>query len=339
MKIADAMRLCSYQYDGLDRLARCAPALDSEVQRFYNKIRLACEIEGAVGRSIMQHAGGVLAVQQRGGALVQAALLGVDRQGTVLMAQAEAGRTDIAYSAYGYSSGFSGLMALPSFNGEYRDSVTGHYMLGSGYRAFNPVLMCFNRPDSLSPFGKGGFNAYAYCQGDPVNFTDPTGHFLWFKPRITSTLALPSSAARLTYAKTSAGVIGVQHSGTVNPHTHPLYKSLKPGEQKAFVEAYKKAKGGGGFTTLGRVITESSADTLGGGRRHALTKAERKLQAIGMREVKKRHAMLRALERGDLVVGANGVAVPAVTQKHVRQDSHTNKVLKWLEESPITEGP
>ncbi len=28
----------------------------------------------------------------------------------------------------------------------------------------------------MSPFGKGGMNAYAYCAGDPVNRSDPTGH-------------------------------------------------------------------------------------------------------------------------------------------------------------------
>jgi len=49
--------------------------------------------------------------------------------------------------------------------------------LGNGYRAFNPVLMRFNSPDSLSPFGRGGLNAYAYCVGDPVNRSDPNGHW------------------------------------------------------------------------------------------------------------------------------------------------------------------
>ncbi|SDW89091.1 RHS repeat-associated core domain-containing protein [Pseudomonas syringae] len=66
--------------------------------------------------------------------------------------------------------------SLPGFNGELLDSVTGHYPLGNGYRAYNPVLMRFNSPDSLSPFGKGGLNAYAYCAGDPVNRSDPSGH-------------------------------------------------------------------------------------------------------------------------------------------------------------------
>jgi RHS repeat-associated protein len=63
------------------------------------------------------------------------------------------------------------------FNGERPDPLTGHYLLGNGYRAFNPVLMRFNSPDSLSPFGKGGLNAYAYALGNPVDRVDPTGHF------------------------------------------------------------------------------------------------------------------------------------------------------------------
>ena len=37
--------------------------------------------------------------------------------------------------------------------------------------------MRFNSPDTLSPFGKGGINAYAYCAGDPVNRSDPSGRF------------------------------------------------------------------------------------------------------------------------------------------------------------------
>lgn len=68
---------------------------------------------------------------------------------------------------------------LPGYNGERVDLVSGSYHLGNGYRAYNPVLMRFNSPDSLSPFGEGGINPYAYCAGDPVNHTDPTGHLSW----------------------------------------------------------------------------------------------------------------------------------------------------------------
>ena len=63
-----------------------------------------------------------------------------------------------------------------SFNGERADPISGHYHLGNGYRAYSPVLMRFTCPDSWSPFGAGGINPYAYCEGDPINRADPSGH-------------------------------------------------------------------------------------------------------------------------------------------------------------------
>lgn len=62
------------------------------------------------------------------------------------------------------------------FVGQWFDPVVQGYLLGSGKRLFNPALMRFSSPDSLSPFGRGGVNAYMYCGGDPVNHTDPSGN-------------------------------------------------------------------------------------------------------------------------------------------------------------------
>jgi RHS repeat-associated protein len=63
------------------------------------------------------------------------------------------------------------------YNGQRPDPVSGHYHLGNGYRTFSPALGRFTAPDSMSPFGAGGINPYAYCAGDPVNRADPSGHF------------------------------------------------------------------------------------------------------------------------------------------------------------------
>lgn len=65
------------------------------------------------------------------------------------------------------------------FCGQFHEPASGWQILGNGYRAYNPVLMRFHSPDSLSPFAAGGFNAYAYCRGDPVNLADPQGHTPW----------------------------------------------------------------------------------------------------------------------------------------------------------------
>ncbi|HCL4435935.1 TPA: RHS repeat-associated core domain-containing protein [Salmonella enterica] len=66
--------------------------------------------------------------------------------------------------------------SLPGFNGERQDPLSGVTHLGNGYRAYSPALRRFTCPDSESPFGQGGINPYVYCDHDPVNNTDPSGH-------------------------------------------------------------------------------------------------------------------------------------------------------------------
>ncbi len=101
----------------------------------------------------------------------------------------------LSYTPYGYRSGCSKLLA---FNGERADPITGHYLLGNGYRGFNPVLMRFNSPDSMSPFETGGLNSYGYCIGDPINFRDPDGH-----SRLHGGLPRANGAGRLVKAVVS----------------------------------------------------------------------------------------------------------------------------------------
>jgi RHS repeat-associated protein len=64
------------------------------------------------------------------------------------------------------------------FNGELHEPNTGWQLLGNGYRAYSPVLMRFHGPDSLSPFDQGDMNTYGYCKGEPINYTDPSGHVM-----------------------------------------------------------------------------------------------------------------------------------------------------------------
>jgi RHS repeat-associated protein len=168
--------LCHYRYDPLDRLVDCAPSAEAGIQRFYCKSRLATEIQGAVQRSVFQHDNQLLAQLRREDVKVDTTLLATDQQRSVLNVLDTNRLHPLAYTPYGYRPAENGLLSLLGFNGERPDPVTGHYVLGNGYRVFNPVLMRFNSPDSSSPIGKGGMNAYTYCVGDPVNRKDPTGH-------------------------------------------------------------------------------------------------------------------------------------------------------------------
>jgi len=81
-------------------------------------------------------------------------LVATDLQRSVLNIVNEHLPHPIAYTSYGHRPRENGLLTLLGYNGELSDPLTGHYLLGNGYRAFNPVLMRFNSPDSWSPFGK-----------------------------------------------------------------------------------------------------------------------------------------------------------------------------------------
>ena len=179
--------LCQYRYDALDQLIESSPQQAPQLQRFYCKSRLATEIQGTTQHSIIQHGDLLLAQQQREGNERNAHLLATDQQRSVLRTlNANSHSKPITYSPYGHRHPENGWLSLLGFNGERPDPVTGHYLLGNGYRAFNPVLMRFNSSDSWSPFGDGGLNAYAYCAGDPINKHDPSGHMFG---KITSGMA------------------------------------------------------------------------------------------------------------------------------------------------------
>lgn len=103
------------------------------------------------------------------------ALLACDRANTVMHRATSATSTAYAHTPFGQHSPSTSDTPRSGFNGQHLER-TGSYLLGNGYRAYNPSLRRFDTPDSLSPFGQGGLNAYVYCSGDPVNRRDPSGH-------------------------------------------------------------------------------------------------------------------------------------------------------------------
>lgn len=83
--------------------------------------------------------------------------------------------TALVYSPYGHIGSQAGRATIIGFKDERFDPLLGTYALGRGYRSYSPALMRFLKPDDLSPFSDGGYNAYAYCACDPINYRDDTG--------------------------------------------------------------------------------------------------------------------------------------------------------------------
>ena len=88
------------------------------------------------------------------------------------------------YSPHGVRSTATASTGVVGFNGEFFHAALGCYALGNGHRVYNPRLMRFISPDALSPFLKGGINAYAYCLNDPVNGRDPSGKVPFLKSAV-----------------------------------------------------------------------------------------------------------------------------------------------------------
>jgi len=112
-------------------------------------------------------------------------LLPVDQQSSILGLLCSF-RVDLAYAPYGHAPFTREARSLLGFNGQSRNTLTGLYLLGNGYRAYSPTLNRFYSSDSWSPFGDGGLNAYAYCGGNPLGRHDPSGHMWRSSRRVTS---------------------------------------------------------------------------------------------------------------------------------------------------------
>nr|WP_225923140.1 RHS repeat-associated core domain-containing protein [Pseudomonas xantholysinigenes] len=128
-----------------------------------------------------------------------------------------------AYSPYGYRPRPAGFTKV-GFTGQLRELKSDIYLLGNGYRAYSPVLMRFLSPDDKwSPFGAGGRNAYAYCQGNPVTFHDRSGRS--FVTTITNAWSsFTSFAANLLGSSAPAiGNVSAAIGSRYNPETaNPL---------------------------------------------------------------------------------------------------------------------
>jgi len=168
-----------YRYDGHNHLVSTQQGAAVETLRFYEGDRLSNTVQGSTKIQYL-YDGDTPLGQQQVDDDTKTLLLMTNASNSVLGESQHAKLRTAVYSAYGERSSHDDndgeLQCLLAFNGEVRDQASGWYLLGQGYRAYNPTLMRFHSPDSLSPFGAGGVNPYGYCQGNPIAFQDPTGH-------------------------------------------------------------------------------------------------------------------------------------------------------------------
>jgi len=144
---------------------------------FYKGSKLSTVHSGSVHCSVVS--GNNQNLCETNSQTTQTQLLATDAQASTVTTHAGS-QTAIAYSPYGDDSLPAAHQILSRFTGQtWLPSAIG-YLLGNGHRLFNPGLMRFHSADSLSPFGKGGINAYAYCSNDPVNRSDPSGRYASF---------------------------------------------------------------------------------------------------------------------------------------------------------------
>ncbi len=88
------------------------------------------------------------------------------------------------------------------FTGQEFDSETGLYFYNARY--YDPVLGKFTSPDTIipEPTDPQSYNRYSYCINNPINYTDPSGHY--FQAAIAAIGKFISSLSAASIAKGAA---------------------------------------------------------------------------------------------------------------------------------------
>lgn len=84
--------------------------------------------------------------------------------------------SQITYDAYGNTTVADNAQtnAVLAYTGAVMDEATGLYYMNARY--YDPAIGAFISQDSYRGSGEEFWNLYAYANGDPVNYIDPSGH-------------------------------------------------------------------------------------------------------------------------------------------------------------------
>ncbi|WP_085664332.1 RHS repeat-associated core domain-containing protein [Pseudomonas sp. B5(2017)] len=189
---------------------------------FYDNTRLSVVLKSDRGHRLISAAGTALS-ESSSPKSASHLLKGTDNTGSTLLLspQGKQPSTQLVYSCYGYIDTRDRALPLALYQGGILDTFLGGYILG--IRLHHLLLMRFTSPDRFSPFMAGGLNTYAFCNGDPINYTDPSGH-----------VRIPA------LAKLATGVLAKKHAikfGTKND----VFR-LKNGEYKKVIYQWTDRK-------------------------------------------------------------------------------------------------
>ena len=192
MNVSSANGTVYYAYDALGRrTSRQVGGVTTQYQ--YDGSQLLTEVTGTSGSQYLWGPGGLV---RRDGEWPLTDGMGSTR---VVTNDSQSNTSNQMPDAYGETVRSSGSTSLPYLWGGgsgYREDLdAGLIQVGARYYdkdsgrfitrdtdmgqevLTGPALARVGLADLLAFLPKTGHNAYAYCNGDPINLTDPTGHF------------------------------------------------------------------------------------------------------------------------------------------------------------------
>ena len=196
----------SYSYDAFDRLVQSGSTM-----RFYSGTKVIQEVNGSSVNDFVLYGNNVIA-QISGGT---SKTFGYNFQSSIVSVTDGSSTATTTYGPFG--SGDNG--ARFGFNGELKDiSDPNYYPLGNGTRGFMAGVGRFLSSDTYY-MSSGEINPYAYCDADPVNAADPSGHRL-FKAIIGLVVAVAATvlavatggSALVVAAGVAAGITAIASS-------------------------------------------------------------------------------------------------------------------------------
>lgn len=247
-----------YGYDALDRIASVIGKGKSSY-RFYRDQLLVHEQADTHETAISRLPSGSFTESKLAGSIRNVLLAGADAQGSVVTEVTDNGVQLQHYGPWG-KDGTATSESHAGYSGAVREE--GGYLLG-GYRWYSPTLRRFNAPDSLSPFGEGGLNPYAYAGNNPVMRIDPDGHswLNWLIAGIGIVVGAIATVASFGAALPAVGAAMTASQGLALASASLGAVSLATSIAETTLEATgnKKAAGILGWISLGTGLADMAA--------------------------------------------------------------------------------